>query len=104
VDYLPPELARLLGALDGIAERLNAVCEKLAVGVDPLGTSAGVKGGDTWEIVRRSAAHRLEGLDLGIVQRDLQRLHALRPYSVANDAAEADKRRRLVGQVLHHVR
>jgi hypothetical protein len=37
VDFLPPEVARLLGALDGVAERLADICERLAAGVDPQG-------------------------------------------------------------------
>jgi hypothetical protein len=44
-DFLPPELARLAGALDGIAERLDAVCERLAAGVDPQGGTAICHGG-----------------------------------------------------------
>jgi hypothetical protein len=38
-DFLAPELSRLLGALDGVAERLEVVCERLAVGVDPQGAA-----------------------------------------------------------------
>ena len=41
VDFLPPEVARLLGALDGVAERLADICERLAAGVDPQGNCAG---------------------------------------------------------------
>jgi hypothetical protein len=37
VDFLPPDLGHVLGALDGVAERLEVVCEGLAVGVDPQG-------------------------------------------------------------------
>ncbi len=37
VDYLPPELSRLLGSLDVLAGRLVELCERLAVGVDPQG-------------------------------------------------------------------
>jgi hypothetical protein len=43
VDFLPGELARLLGALDGVAERLADVCERLAAGVDPQGRPAAEK-------------------------------------------------------------
>jgi hypothetical protein len=35
VDFLPPEVARLLGALDGVSERLADICERLAAGMDP---------------------------------------------------------------------
>jgi hypothetical protein len=35
VDFLPPELARVLGRLDAVAERLEAACGLLALGVDP---------------------------------------------------------------------
>jgi hypothetical protein len=41
VDFLPPEVARLLGALDGVSERLGDVCERLAAGVDPQGNCTG---------------------------------------------------------------
>jgi hypothetical protein len=34
-DWLAPELGRMLGALDGIAERLTAVCDRLSAGIDP---------------------------------------------------------------------
>jgi hypothetical protein len=37
VDFLSPEVARLLGALDGVAGRLGDICERLAAGVDPEG-------------------------------------------------------------------
>jgi hypothetical protein len=40
VDFLAPEVARLLGALDGVAERLVDICERLAAGVDPQGAPA----------------------------------------------------------------
>jgi hypothetical protein len=46
VDFLPPELSRLLGALDGVAERLEVVCERLAVGVDPQGEKKVARGRD----------------------------------------------------------
>jgi hypothetical protein len=36
-DFLPPELSRLLGALDGVRGRLADVCDRLAEGVDPQG-------------------------------------------------------------------
>jgi hypothetical protein len=39
VDFLAPEVARLLGALDGVAERLADICDRLAAGVDPQGSS-----------------------------------------------------------------
>jgi hypothetical protein len=35
VDFLPPELARVLGRLDGVQERLEEACGLLALGVDP---------------------------------------------------------------------
>jgi hypothetical protein len=40
VDFLAPEAARLLGALDGVAERLADICERLSAGVDPQGNCA----------------------------------------------------------------
>jgi hypothetical protein len=49
VDFLPPEVARLLGALDGVAERPADICERLGAGVDPQGGPAGVTGGLTPE-------------------------------------------------------
>jgi hypothetical protein len=39
LDFLPPELSRLLGALDGVRDRLADVCDRLAEGVDPQGAS-----------------------------------------------------------------
>jgi hypothetical protein len=35
VDWLPPELERFAVQLDAIAGRLEDVCERLSVGVDP---------------------------------------------------------------------
>jgi hypothetical protein len=35
VDFLPPEVDRLPGALDGVSERVADICERLAAGVDP---------------------------------------------------------------------
>jgi hypothetical protein len=35
------EVPFLLGALDGVAERLADICERLAAGVDPQGRAAG---------------------------------------------------------------
>jgi hypothetical protein len=43
VDFLPPELERFAHQLDAIAGRLEEVCERLSVGVDPQG--AGCAGG-----------------------------------------------------------
>jgi hypothetical protein len=44
VDFLPGELARLPGALDGVSERLGDICERLAAGVDPQGRPANGSG------------------------------------------------------------
>jgi hypothetical protein len=41
VDFLPGELARLPAGLDAARDRLDAVCEKPAGGVDPEGRPAG---------------------------------------------------------------
>jgi hypothetical protein len=41
-----PELSRLLGALDGVAERLEVVCEWLAVEVNPTVHTEGAMGHD----------------------------------------------------------
>jgi hypothetical protein len=40
LDFLAPEVARLLGALDGVSERLADICERLAAGVDSQGRPA----------------------------------------------------------------
>jgi hypothetical protein len=40
VDFLPPELTRLLGALDGVSDRRGDIFERLAAGVDPQGAPA----------------------------------------------------------------
>jgi hypothetical protein len=37
VDYLEPGIARLLGAVDAVADRMADLCDRLAVGVDPQG-------------------------------------------------------------------
>jgi hypothetical protein len=36
VDFLPGEAARLLAGPDAAGDRLQAVCERLAAGVDPV--------------------------------------------------------------------
>jgi hypothetical protein len=36
VDFLSPEVARLLAGIDAAGDRLDAACEKLAAGVDPV--------------------------------------------------------------------
>jgi hypothetical protein len=43
LDFLPGELARLLAGIDGVAERLADICERLAAGVDPQGRCGGVR-------------------------------------------------------------
>jgi hypothetical protein len=37
LDFLPPELERFVMQLDAVAGRLEDICERLAVGVDPQG-------------------------------------------------------------------
>jgi hypothetical protein len=65
VDFLPGELARLPGALDGVSERLADVCERLAAGVDPQGRPT-VPGGtvETGSLLVSEAPTAVAGQDL----------------------------------------
>ncbi len=46
VDFLDGELGRLLGRLDGVAERLVDACDRLAEGIDPQGGHLAASEGD----------------------------------------------------------
>jgi hypothetical protein len=50
VDFLPPEVARLLGALDGVSERLADIWERLAAGVDPKERHRGARRSLPWNV------------------------------------------------------
>jgi hypothetical protein len=39
-DWLAPELG-MLGALDAVAERLTAICDRLSAGIDPQASRRG---------------------------------------------------------------
>jgi hypothetical protein len=41
--FLAPELARQAGALDALRERPDAACERVAVGVGPVGEERGMR-------------------------------------------------------------